>query len=113
MSSKRSLSVSSRESSAAIIKRSKLNGPDEEAALDGVAIVDSPEFEDEAVAVQSMVSSRHANARVGIQRSIAMVLKHDGFASSTPEAMESFTSLVETCVLRRSLLMNSNSCPGH
>ncbi|KAG5992430.1 hypothetical protein E4U54_003646 [Claviceps lovelessii] len=96
MSSKRSLSVSSRESSAAIIKRSKLNGPDEEAALDGVAIVDSPEFEDEAVAVQSMVSSRHANARVGIQRSIAMVLKHDGFASSTPEAMESFTSLVET-----------------
>ncbi|KAG5928581.1 hypothetical protein E4U42_000389 [Claviceps africana] len=96
MSSKRSHSIGSTESPAEIIKRPKLNTLGQEAAPDGFPKVGSPEVEDEVVAVQSMVPSRHANARVGIQRSIAMVLKHDGFNSSTPEAMESFTGLVET-----------------
>lgn len=36
-------------------------------------------------------------ARCGLQRSIAMVLQHVGFDSATPEAMESFTAVVETC----------------
>ncbi|KAG5952593.1 hypothetical protein E4U53_000469 [Claviceps sorghi] len=96
MSSKRSHSVDSGESPAETIKRPKLNALGQEAALDEFPKAASPEVEDETVAVQSMVPSRHANARVGIQRSIAMVLKHDGFNSSTPEAMESFTGLVET-----------------
>ncbi|KAG6001140.1 hypothetical protein E4U21_004674 [Claviceps maximensis] len=96
MSSKRSLSVSSIESPADMIKRPKPDSPGKEAAFGKLPKVDSSEVEDEVVAVQLMVPSRHANARVGIQRSIAMVLKHDGFVSSTPEAMESFTSLVET-----------------
>ncbi|KAG5983994.1 hypothetical protein E4U55_006506 [Claviceps digitariae] len=96
MSSKRTLSVSSRESPADVIKRPKLHSSGTEATPDELPKVDFPELEDEVVAVQSMVPSRHANARVGIQRSIAMVLKHDGFVSSTPEAMESFTCLVET-----------------
>jgi len=98
MSSKRSLSISSRESPADIIKRPKLNSSGKEATVDELSKVDLPEVEDEVVAVQTMVPSRHSNARAGIQRSIAMVLKHDGFVSSTPEAMESFTGLVETCV---------------
>jgi len=38
----------------------------------------------------------HSQARLGIQRSIAMVLKHIGFDSSAPEALESFTQIVET-----------------
>lgn len=41
--------------------------------------------------------TRHHFARREIQRSIAMVLSHDGFASATPEALESFTEMVETC----------------
>lgn len=55
-----------------------------------------PESKD-AQAIKSLLPTQHANARAGIQRSIAMVLKHDGFDSASPEAMESFTGLVETC----------------
>lgn len=51
----------------------------------------------DAQAIKSLLPTQHANARAGIQRSIAMVLKHDGFDSASPEAMESFTGLVETC----------------
>ncbi|KAJ2971271.1 hypothetical protein NQ176_g7773 [Zarea fungicola] len=40
-------------------------------------------------------STQHFNARCGIQRSIALVASHAGFASTTPQVMESFTSLVE------------------
>ena len=46
----------------------------------------------------SNTPSLHSQSRRGIQRSIAMILKHDGFDSATPEAMEGFTQLVETCM---------------
>jgi len=38
----------------------------------------------------------HGQARQSIQRTIAQVLSHDGFDGATPEAMESFTHMVET-----------------
>lgn len=47
----------------------------------------------------STMPSLHDQARQSMQRSIAMVLNHDGFDSATPEAMESFTQLVESCTL--------------
>lgn len=55
-----------------------------------------PESKD-APAIKSLLPTKHSNARTGLQRSIAMVLKHDGFDSASPEAMESFTEMVETC----------------
>ncbi|KAG5934685.1 hypothetical protein E4U59_006053 [Claviceps monticola] len=96
MLSKRSLSVCSKESPGDGTKRCKLTPSENEASLDDIPMVDAPEVEDDVTAVESQVPSRDANARAGIQRSIAMILQHDGFASSTPEAMESFTCLVET-----------------
>lgn len=53
--------------------------------------------EEEARVIRSIVPTHHYQARTGIQRSIAMVLKHDGFDTATPEALESFTEMVETC----------------
>lgn len=102
MSSKRSLSVASRGSPDETAKRLKLNPKRSEEVIEEIPIDVSFRVEDEVTAVQSLAPSHHANARVGIQRSIAMVLKHDGFNSSTPEAMESFTGIVETCSLRHS-----------
>jgi transcription initiation factor TFIID subunit 8 len=61
---------------------------------------DSPsEWADEESfsAVPSLSPTLHHIARCGIQRSIAMVLSHDGFQSASPEALESFTGVVETC----------------
>lgn len=57
-------------------------------------------------AVASMSPTVHQFARTGIQRSIAMVLSHDGFESASPEALESFTELVEQCMTR--LLYDTN-----
>ncbi|KAG6031177.1 hypothetical protein E4U41_007666 [Claviceps citrina] len=111
MSSKRTLSVCSRVSSGEVTKRSKLAPPGNEAAPDEFPVAHPLEAEDKITAAQSLVQSHYANARAGIRRSIAMVLKHDGFSSSTPEAMESFTNLVETCVLRRFPPLLS-SCPN-
>lgn len=54
-----------------------------------------PGWVDEAV--PSLTPTVHHFARSGIQRSIALVLAHDGFQSATPEALESFTELVEQC----------------
>jgi transcription initiation factor TFIID subunit 8 len=48
-------------------------------------------------AVESFALTQHYQTRCAIQRSIALVLKHDGFESATPDAMESFTALVESC----------------
>lgn len=100
MSSKRSLSPSDSDESS---KRRRLSGthdvntPD---TPDDVISVDMLDAEDDEVtAMKSFAPTHHANARAGIQRSIAMVLRHDGFASASPESMESFTSLVETCEL--------------
>ncbi|RSM11963.1 hypothetical protein CDV31_006516 [Fusarium ambrosium] len=47
-------------------------------------------------AIGSVIPNPHYQARAGLQRSIAMVLKHDGFDSASPEALESFTAMVET-----------------
>lgn len=54
--------------------------------------------DNETPAISSLAPTQHSSARCGIQRSIALVLKHDGFESATPEAMESFTQMVETCL---------------
>ena len=35
--------------------------------------------------------------RDGLRRSIALTLQHVGFDSASPEAMESFTAVAETC----------------
>ncbi|KAJ3498282.1 hypothetical protein NLG97_g1249 [Lecanicillium saksenae] len=40
-------------------------------------------------------STQHFNARLGIQRSIALVASHVGFESTNPQVMESFTGLIE------------------
>ncbi|KAF4461724.1 hypothetical protein FALBO_11462 [Fusarium albosuccineum] len=47
-------------------------------------------------AIGSQVPNPHYQARTGLQRSIVMVLKHDGFDSASPEALESLTGMVET-----------------
>jgi transcription initiation factor TFIID subunit 8 len=47
--------------------------------------------------IVSCLPNAHFQSRQAIQRSIALVLSHDGFESTTPEALESFTQLVETC----------------
>lgn len=71
------------------------------------------EEEDGSRAVKSQVPNQHFQARSGIQRSIAMVLKHDGFEAASPEAMESFTEMVETCQCRilRFLPCSIANCP--
>ena len=46
----------------------------------------------------SATPTLHSQARLGIQRSIAMALKHIGFDSTAPEALESFTQIIETCM---------------
>ncbi|RFU80248.1 hypothetical protein TARUN_1923 [Trichoderma arundinaceum] len=51
--------------------------------------------EESRAAAPSLSPTLHQFARSGIQRSIAMVLAHDGFQSASPEALESFTELVE------------------
>ncbi|KAK7416767.1 hypothetical protein QQX98_004959 [Neonectria punicea] len=54
--------------------------------------------EDDSTAIKSLLPTQHFQARSGIQRSIAMILKHDGFESASPEALESFTGMVETYI---------------
>ncbi|KFH46802.1 Transcription initiation factor TFIID subunit-like protein [Hapsidospora chrysogenum ATCC 11550] len=51
----------------------------------------------------STTPTLHSQARSSIQRSIAMVLKHIGFDSAAPEALESFTQIIETCMPPNSL----------
>jgi hypothetical protein len=41
--------------------------------------------------------TKHFQARSGLQRSIAVIASRDGFHSGNPDAMESFTAMVETC----------------
>lgn len=53
--------------------------------------------EEEEMPSVSYAPTPHHQARLGIQRSIAMVLQHDGFDTATPEALEEFTQMVETC----------------
>ncbi|KAI5462738.1 WD40-repeat-containing domain protein [Mariannaea sp. PMI_226] len=49
-------------------------------------------------ATESRILTQHSQVRLGIQRSIAMVLKHDGFQSASPEALEGFTGMVEAYI---------------
>ena len=86
MSPKRSLSLS--ETDQPDPKRARLESGDTQT----VDIVD-----EESQAVKVLHPTQHSQARSGLQRSIALVLNHDGYDSATPEAMESFTELVETC----------------
>ena len=48
----------------------------------------------------STLKTGHLATRASLERSIIEVLAHDGFSSATPQAMDSFTSLVETCQYR-------------
>ncbi|KAF5022211.1 hypothetical protein F66182_5726 [Fusarium sp. NRRL 66182] len=45
--------------------------------------------------LETQIPNPHYQARAGLQRSIAMVLQHDGFQGASPEAMESFSGMVE------------------
>lgn len=47
--------------------------------------------------IKSQLLTQHNHARQGIQKSIAIVMDHDGFSSASPSAVECFTELVETC----------------
>lgn len=62
-------------------------------------------LDDDSRAIESLAPTQQFQARSGIQRSIAMVLKHDGFESASPEALESFTGMVETCEFMSSILL--------
>lgn len=62
-------------------------------------------LDDDSRAIESLAPTQQFQARSGIQRSIAMVLKHDGFESASPEALESFTGMVETCELISGILL--------
>lgn len=69
------------------------------ASPDVLSTTETPAQSSDQLDFSSFICSRsslHGQARQGIQRSIAMVLNHDGFESATPEAMESFTQLVES-----------------
>ncbi|EHK40526.1 uncharacterized protein TrAtP1_003836 [Trichoderma atroviride] len=103
MSRKRSASVISVDSDT---KRPKHATPEDEPSSgqqlettqNGAERDSSSEWADEESfsAVPSLSPTLHHIARRGIQRSIAMVLAHDGFQSASPEALESFTGAVET-----------------
>lgn len=103
MSRKRSASVISVDSDT---KRPKHATPEDEPSSgqqlettqNGAERDSSSEWADEESfsAVPSLSPTLHHIARCGIQRSIAMVLAHDGFQSASPEALESFTGAVET-----------------
>ncbi|KAL7926703.1 hypothetical protein ACQKWADRAFT_281121 [Trichoderma austrokoningii] len=102
MSLKRSASIISVDSDT---KRPKHAAPEDEPSSgqqlkttqNGAERDSSSEWadEDSFSAVPSLSPTSHHIARCGIQRSIAMVLAHDGFQSASPEALESFTGVVE------------------
>lgn len=58
---------------------------------------------DAVTAFVSTAPTMHSQARLSTQRSIALVLQHDGFDGATPEALEGFTQMVETCTSTRSI----------
>jgi hypothetical protein len=73
---------------------------EDDQSLTATAVPDVAEEQERLgfASIESLTPTPHFLARAGVQRSIAMVLKHDGFETATPEAMESFTTLVETCL---------------
>lgn len=105
MSSKRSLSPE--DSPESDSKRPRVDTQEADTPREVSAGLDVDGLDDGFTATESLAPTHHSHARCGIQRSIALVLKHDGFASATPQAMESFTGLVESCPLSSTLLMLS------
>ncbi|KFA47193.1 hypothetical protein S40293_06717 [Stachybotrys chartarum IBT 40293] len=71
---------------------------EDDRSMTATAVSDAAEEQERLgfASTESLTPTPHFLARAGVQRSIAMVLKHDGFDTATPEAMESFTTLVET-----------------
>lgn len=61
------------------------------------------EEEEREGAEESLAPTHHSLARRGVQRSITLALRHDGFQSASPEALESFTNMVEVCQLMSTL----------
>ncbi|KYK58044.1 bromodomain associated protein [Drechmeria coniospora] len=99
--SKRSLSPHDASESGSEPKRTRVDAPRAEspAAPDSLLALEPTagrDGDDGETAIQSLGPTHHFHARCGLQRSIAVVLRHDGFDSATPEAMESFTALVES-----------------
>ncbi|KAL7946643.1 hypothetical protein V8C42DRAFT_318438 [Trichoderma barbatum] len=99
MSRKRSVSLASLDSDS---KRPRLSSQEGQEQQFGTTQARSQQDassewadEESMSAVASLSPTVHHFARSGIQRSIALVLSHDGFQSATPEALESFTQLVE------------------
>ncbi|KJZ72483.1 hypothetical protein HIM_08152 [Hirsutella minnesotensis 3608] len=97
MSSKRAFSPEMDLDSDSDSKRPRVDSQDARSASVVSTTQNASENQDEQdEAIESLAPTHHHLARRGIQRSIALVLKHDGFHSATPEAMESFTGLVES-----------------
>lgn len=60
--------------------------------------VDADPISDEPSNVSvSDIKTQHLLVRGELERSIVTVLSHDGFSASTPQALNSFTALVEEC----------------
>lgn len=79
------------------------NNQDDRAKRQRVSSVEEPEATYECF-VESDSESGAVNqptsedlGRDGLRRSIALTLEHVGFDSASPEAMESFTAMAETC----------------
>jgi hypothetical protein len=46
---------------------------------------------------QKALASSDIEARLGLQRSLCLAMSHVGFDSASPEALDCFTIMVETC----------------
>lgn len=108
MSPKRSLSPETIEGRDRDSKRARISASEDKAISEELPHGENEDAtsistDDNPCATALVIPSLHSHSRQSIQRSIALVLKHDGFDSATPEAMESFTQLVETCTTSRSI----------
>lgn len=84
-----------------VAKRRRVDNDDDDdlPMTDITSPPETDESEESSPAEVKYPSTQHFNARCGIQRSIALVASHVGFDSSSPQVMESFTGLVEACML--------------
>ncbi|UKZ79280.1 hypothetical protein TrVFT333_007030 [Trichoderma virens FT-333] len=98
-SRKRSVSLATPDSDSKRPRLASRDGEEEQSGTTRAGVqndVSSDWADEESMsAVASTSPTVHQFARAGIQRSIALVLSHDGFQSASPEALESFTELVE------------------
>ena len=79
-------------------KKPRVQSHDASAAREPDQVELAADSEDATPAIESFSLTQHHQTRCAVQRSIALVLRRDGFASASPAALESFTELVETCV---------------